>query len=137
MIQQRSSYRLLHRRAGGHCEQFWQGQGCPLFDIVDTAFPLSTTALPTLKGALKDGFGEAVMACVMPEPCKFKFLDSCQKRFLPTHEGVDLAPCSVVGLVLQAGDTEKFPHTLGLESLDPFFSQQAGSMFHSRRRGWR
>ena len=30
-------------------------------------------------------------------------------------------PCQVVGLVLQVGDTEKFPHALGFESRDPFF----------------
>ena len=29
---------------GGPCEQFWQGQGCPLFDVVHPAFPLLTTA---------------------------------------------------------------------------------------------
>ena len=34
------------------------------------AFSLSTTASPTLQSALKDGFGEAVVACDMPEPCK-------------------------------------------------------------------
>ena len=72
-------------------EQFWHGQGCPLFDVVHPAFPLPTTASPTLKGALKDGFGEAVVACDMPEPCKFPSLDSCQKTFLWTHKGVDNA----------------------------------------------
>ena len=44
-------------------------------------------------------------------------LDSCQKRFLLTHKEVDLAPRTVVGLVLQVGDTEMFPHAL--ESLVP------------------
>ena len=34
---------------------------------------------------------------------------------------VDLVPHPVVGLVLQVGDTEKFPQALGFESLDPFF----------------
>ena len=33
---------------------------------------------------------------------------------------VDLALHPVVGRVLQVGDTEKFPHALGFESLDPF-----------------
>ena len=88
---------------GGPCEQFWR----PLFDVVHPAFPLPTTASSTLQGALKDGFGEAVVACDMPEPCKFPSLDSCQKRFLWTHKEVDLAPHPVVGLVLQIGDTEK------------------------------
>ena len=30
--------------AGGYREQFWYGQGCPLFDIVRPEFPLPTTA---------------------------------------------------------------------------------------------
>ena len=50
-------------------------------DVVHQAFPALTTASPMLQGALKDGFVEAVMACDMPEPCKFPSLDSCQKRF--------------------------------------------------------
>ena len=47
-------------------------------------------------------------------------LAGCQKRFLWTHKKVDLAPHSVVGLVLQVGDVEKFLQALGLESLDLF-----------------
>ena len=73
-----------------------------------------------LRPALKDVFGEAVVACEMLEPCKFPSLKSCPKRFLWTHMGVDLAPHPVVGLVLQAGDAEKFPQALGFEGLDPF-----------------
>ena len=83
--------------AEGPCEQFWHGQGCPLFDVVHPAFPLPTMALPTLQGALKDSFGEVVMACDMPEPCKFLSLDSCQKRFLWNHQQVDLVLHPVVG----------------------------------------
>ena len=71
--------------------------------------------------ALKDGFGEAVVVCDMPEPCKFPSLDSCQKKFLWTHKEVSLAPLPIIGVVLQVGDTEKFPHALGFESLNPFF----------------
>ena len=48
--------------AGGPCEQLWHGQVCPLFDVVLSAFPLPTTASPTLQDALKDGSGEAVEA---------------------------------------------------------------------------
>ena len=58
------------------------------------------------------------MACDMPEPYKFPSLDSCQKRFLQTHEEVNLAPHPVVGLVLQVGDTEMLLQALGLESQD-------------------
>ena len=61
-----------------------------LLDVVHPAFPLSTTASPTLQGALEDGFGEAVGACDMSEPCKFPSLDSCQKRLLRTHKGCKL-----------------------------------------------
>ena len=62
------------------------------------------------------------MACDMPEPCTFSFLDSYQKRFLWTHKQVDLAAHQVTGLVLQVGDImEKFSHALGFKSLDSFF----------------
>ena len=49
-------------------EQFWHGQESPLFAVVHPAFPMPITALPTLKGALKDGFEKAVMARDMREP---------------------------------------------------------------------
>ena len=123
--------------AGGPREQFWHGQGCPLLDVVHSAFPLPTTTSPTLQGALKDGFEEAVVTCDMPEPCKFPSLDSCQKRFMWTNKEADLVPHPALGLVVQVGDAEKFPKTLGFESLDPFFqSQQAGSMSDSHRAEW-
>ena len=60
------------------------------------------------------------MAPGMLELCKFLSLDGCQKRFLWTHKEAGLAPHPVIGLVLQVGDTEKFPHALGFENLDPF-----------------
>ena len=44
-------------------------------DIVHPAFPLPATASPTLQGALKDGFGEAVVACDTLEPCDFPSLE--------------------------------------------------------------
>ena len=78
------------------------------------------------------------MACDMPEPCKFPSLGSCQKRLLWTHKEVNLTLHPVVGLVFQVGDAETFPKALGFESLDPFsHGQQAGSMFHTHRGGWR
>ena len=70
------------------------------------------------------GFREAVVACDMPELCKFPSLVSFQKSFLWAHEEVDLAPHQVTGLVLQVGDAEKFPQKLCFESPDlppPFF----------------
>ena len=64
------------------------------------------------------------MVCNMHEPCKFLFLDSCQKSFLWTHKEVDFALHPVTGLVLQVAllaDTKTFLHALGFKSLDPFF----------------
>ena len=45
-----------------------------VFGVVHPAFPLPTMESPTLQGAMKDGFGEAVVACDIPEPCKFPCL---------------------------------------------------------------
>ena len=70
---------------------------------------------------------DAVGTCDMPKPCKLLSLDSCQMRFMWTYKEVDLAPHPVVGLVLQVGDTEKFPQALGLGSLDPFFFSESAS----------
>ena len=91
------------------------------FDVVNPAFPLPITALPTLQGALRNGFGDAIVACDMSEASKFPSLDSCQKRFLWTHKEVGLAPHPVIGLVFQVGDAEKFPKAFSFKSLDPFF----------------
>ena len=44
--------------------------------------------LSTLQGVLKDGFVVAVLACDMPELCKFPSPDSRQKRFLWTYKEV-------------------------------------------------
>ena len=83
-IQQRSSSGLLCMRP--FCAVLaWAKMS--FFDVVHQAFPLPTTASPTLQGALKYGFGEAVLVCDMPKPCKFPSLDSCQERFLWTHKG--------------------------------------------------
>ena len=111
--------------AGCPFEQFRYWQECPLFDVIHPAYPLSTTASPSLQDALKDGLGEAIMACDMSETCKFPSLGGCQKRFLWTHKRAVLAPHPVVGLVLQVGDAEKFPQALGFEGLDPFCSESA------------
>ena len=62
------------------------------------------------------------MACDMSEPCKFPSPNNCQKKFPWTHKEVDLAPHLDIGLVLKVGDTEKFPHTLGFKSLNPFLT---------------
>ena len=100
-----------------------------LFDVVHPAFPLPTTMSTTLQGAMKDGFEEAVVACHMSESCESPSLDSCQMSLLWAHKQVDLTPRPAAGLVLQVGDTEKFPQALGFESLD-HFSFQSASRVH-------
>ena len=77
---------------------------------------------PTLKDALQDSLGEAVMVCDMAKPCKFLSLDSCQKRFQWTHKEVDLAPHPVADLVLMHLESKAWIFFFF------FFSQQAGSM---------
>ena len=100
----------------GHGEHFRHEHGYSFFDFVHPTFPQPNMVLPTIQSALKDDFGEAVVACDMPKPCKFPSLDSCQRRFLWTHKRADLALHPVVGLLLQVGDTEKFPLALSFES---------------------
>ena len=80
------------------------------------------------QGALKDGFGEAVVACDMPEPCKFPSLDRCLKWFLWAHREVDLAPHPVVGLVLQVEEVEKLPQALVSNAWIPL-SESASKVF--------
>ena len=62
--------------AGGHFEQLWHGHKCPRFDVLHPAFALPTKAWPTVQGALKESFGEAVLAHDVPEVCEFPSLDS-------------------------------------------------------------
>ena len=93
--------------------------------------------LPTLQGALKDSFGEVVMACDM-QPCHFLSLDSCRNSFLWTHKEADLALHPVVGLVLKAGHAEKFFSGTWFQKPGSFFQhQQAQSMLHSHEGGWK
>ena len=99
----------------------WHGQGCPLFNVVHPAFPLPTTASPTVQSALMDGFGEAVVACNMPKPSTFPSPDSCQKRFLWTNTEVEIAPHPVVELMLQVGMRRSFFRHLVSEAWILFF----------------
>ena len=112
-----SRYPLPVFSAGGPFEQFWHGQGCPLFDVVHLRFLLPTTALPALQTAPRDGFGEAVVACDIPEPWKFQSLDSCQKTFPWTRKEVSFALHPIMGHILQVGVAEKFPQVLKARSL--------------------
>ena len=59
--------------------KFWHRQECPLFDVGHPAFLLPTIASPTIQDALKNGFGEAVVARNINKPNKFPPLEICQK----------------------------------------------------------
>ena len=78
-------------------------------NVVHPAFPLQTTALPTLKGALKSDFEEATAAGHMPEPCKFPSHDSCQRRFLLTHKELLLLRTQSLVLCSQWEMKRSFP----------------------------
>ena len=51
---------------------------CVFGIIVHPAFPLPTTTSPNLQGALKCGFGKAVVACDMPKPCELPSLEKAE-----------------------------------------------------------
>ena len=91
-----------------------------------------TTVWPIFLGTLKDGLREAVVACDVPEPCEFLYLDW-------HHKEADLVPQPVAGLVLRVGEAEKFPQALAFQSLDLFVrvSQRGTPMFHNHTGGWR
>ena len=80
MIQQRCFSNVFF--AGGCCNLFLHGQGCPLFDKSVQHFLCQPRHQPPSQVVLKDGFVDTVMMLDMPEPCKYLSLDSCQKRLL-------------------------------------------------------
>ena len=122
--------------AGGPCQHFWHERDVRSLMFSIQHFLCRSPHCPPSKVPRRMVLERLnIVVCDTPEPCKFPSLDSCQKRFLWTHKKVDLHP--VVGCVFQVGDAAEFPQAVGFESLDPFsWSQQAGTMFHSRRRGW-
>ena len=124
--------------AGGPCEQFWHGQGCPLFGVVHPAFPLLTMASPTLQGALKDSFGEAVMACDMPKLYKFPSLWQLPEEVPVDPQGSWSRPTPSCWSCTPNGRCGEVSSGTWLQNLDPFSQrQQAGSMFHGCIGGWR
>ena len=60
--------------AGGPCEQFWHGQGCPLFGFVHQAFSLPTTALSSLQGALRMVLEKLSWHVTCPNHASFRLL---------------------------------------------------------------
>ena len=86
---------LLQRfSAEGHCEHLLHGQGCLLFDFVRPAFPLPTTASPSLQGP-EGRFGEAVVACDLPKPCTYP---SSERKPKSSPARTDAGGCRAVGM---------------------------------------
>ena len=105
--------------AGGPCKQFWHRQ----------IFPPRCP-----RGWFWIGCRSVWHARTMQVSISWQLPED----FSADPQGSYFAPHPFVGHVFQVGDTEEFPHALGFESLVPFFqSQQAGSVWHSRERGWR
>ena len=101
-------------------------------DIVFAAFPPPTAALPTLRGAVKDGFGKTVTRDML-EACECPSPDSRQKGLLWVNKKPNLGLHPVFGLVLPIRNME-FSQAIGLKSLDPF-SESASRVRVSR--SWR
>ena len=132
-IQQRSSSTFP---AGCSCKQFWHGQERSLFDVVHPPFPVPTMAPPTLQSTLKGGFGEAVLACDMPKHnASFRLLKVARKGSCGLTRKLTLL--STQSSVLRSTWEMRRRFLMLLVSNRSFLqSQQAGSMFHSRRGGW-
>ena len=100
--------------AGGHCEHFWHGQGCPLFDIVNPAFPLQTMASPTLQGALRDVLERLSWHVICSNHASFHLLTVARRA---SHRSTrKLILLCTQSLVLCSKDTEK-----GAVVFSPFF----------------
>ena len=80
-----------------------------------------------LQDALKYDLGEAVVACDMPEQCKFPFLESCQKRFLWAHNEVEFISRWCCAPSRRYGEVSS--NTWFRRPGSFFQSQQAGSCF--------
>ena len=93
-----------------------------------------TMALPTLKGALKNGFGEAAVAWDMPEP--YKFPSPAEVLVDPQGSCSCSAPSRLsCAPIRRYGEVSSYT---SFRKPGPFLqSQQEGSMFHSRRGGWK
>ena len=90
--------------AGGRCKQFWYGQGCPLFDVVQTAFPLPTRRRPPSKVSRRMVLERLSWRVPCPNHASFRLSTVARGgSILWTHKDVDLAPNLVVDLVLPVG----------------------------------
>ena len=89
-------------------------------------------------GAFKDGFGEAVFACDMPESRSFRLLTVARRGSCgPKRRVILLGIQSLVFVLARKRCGEVYLGTWFRKPGSFFQSQQAGSMFHSHRGGWR
>ena len=58
--------------AGGLCEQFWNGQECPVFEVIPQTFPLLTTGSPTLQAPWRIVLGRQSRRVKCPNLTRFR-----------------------------------------------------------------
>ena len=75
--------------AGTHCDFFWLGQGCTLFDVVHPAFPLPSTASPLFPSCPEGWFWRGYRGVQHAEQCKF--LSSCVDSPKDSTEGLAIS----------------------------------------------
>ena len=117
--------------AGGHCEQFWHGQRCPILDVVHPAFPLPTTALPTLQGALRMVLERLSWRVTWPNHAGFRLLTVVRRGSCGPTRKLILHRTLSLSWAPTAGDAEKFPYTFGFESLDSLRCGEYDHTFHT------
>ena len=102
---------------GDPCKQFWHGQGCPLFDFVNPAFPLPTTSSPIPQGALKVSFGEAVMPVTCPKHASFRLLIAARTGSCGTRKLILLLRTQSLVLCPKYEIRRSFLYALGFQNL--------------------
>ena len=85
---------------GCRCQESWNGQVCPFFNVVGPILPLSSPSASALDSALQDGLGEGVVSSYVAKPGQLTALDGGEERFLGAHIGTDQTPDVVVCFVL-------------------------------------
>ena len=91
---------------GGHWEQFWRGQGCPLFNVSIQHFQCQPQYCTPSQVPWRTVLERLLWCVTCPNHASFQLVTVAFKRFLWTHKEGDLARQPVIGLVLQVEDME-------------------------------
>ena len=100
--------------AGGPCEWLWQGQGCPVFDVIHPAFSSADHGVAHPLGCPEGGLWRGcrgVRHTRTMHVASFRLLTVSRRSCCePQGNWFRFAPSR--WFVHQVGDTEKFPHFL-------------------------